>query len=198
MIRGRGAHRFAESPVLKLALPAWRSRLVGLLLLGAFGVLVGRSFYLQIINNDFLQEKGESRYRRDLEISASRGKVTDRNGDVLAISTPMKSVWAIPSDARLTGSQQQQLAKLLDMDVKELSRRLASDKGFAWLQRQVGSLNFVLRTLLFVLLCAVGYGMLIVHATPWLAKGLAQLNNYTLAPALVLVFVAIGVIAERR
>ena len=68
----------------------------------------------------------------------------------------------------------------------------------AWLQRQVGSLNFVLRTLLFVLLCAVGYGMLIVHATPWLAKGLAQLNNYTLAPALVLVFVAIGVIAERR
>jgi cell division protein FtsI (penicillin-binding protein 3) len=137
MIRGRGAHRFAESPVLKLALPAWRSRLVGLLLLGAFGVLVGRSFYLQIINNDFLQEKGESRYRRDLEISASRGKVTDRNGDVLAISTPMKSVWAIPSDARLTGSQQQQLAKLLDMDVKELSRRLASDKGFAWLQRQV-------------------------------------------------------------
>lgn len=68
----------------------------------------------------------------------------------------------------------------------------------AWLQRQVGSLNFVLRTLLFVLLCAVGYGMLIVHVTPWLAKGLAQLNNYTLAPALVLVFVAIGVIAERR
>ena len=40
-----------------------------------FGVLVGRSFYLQIVNTDFLQEKGESRYRRDLEISASRGKV---------------------------------------------------------------------------------------------------------------------------
>ena len=59
MIRGKGArsHRFAESPVLKLALPAWRSRLVGLFLLGAFGVLIGRSFYLQIINNDFLQKR---------------------------------------------------------------------------------------------------------------------------------------------
>ena len=139
MIRSKGArsHRFAESPVLKLALPAWRSRLVGLFLLGAFGVLIGRSFYLQIINNDFLQEKGESRYRRDLEISASRGKVTDRNGDVLAISTPMKSIWAIPADARLNQTQSQQLAKLLDLDPKELGRKLASDKGFVYVQRQV-------------------------------------------------------------
>ncbi|MBW7901676.1 MAG: penicillin-binding protein 2 [Rhodocyclaceae bacterium] len=137
MIRGRGAHRFAESPVLQLALPAWRSRLVGLCLLAAFGALVGRAFYLQIVNNDFLQEKGESRYRRDLEISASRGKVTDRNGDALAISTPMKSIWAIPSDARLNGEQSQLLAKALDLEPKELTRKLASDKGFVYLQRQV-------------------------------------------------------------
>ncbi len=140
MIRSKSpsrGHRFAESPILKLALPAWRSRLVALVLLGSFAVLIGRSFYLQIINNDFLQEKGESRYRRDLEISASRGKVTDRNGDVLAISTPMKSVWAIPADAKLSQAQVQQLAKLLDMEQKELARRLATDKGFAWVQRQV-------------------------------------------------------------
>lgn len=139
MIRSKGArgHRFAESPVLKLALPAWRSRLVGLSLLGAFAVLAGRSVYLQVINNDFLQEKGESRYRRDLEISASRGKVTDRNGDVLAISTPMRSIWAIPADARLTPEQSRQLAQLLDMEPKELARRLSSDKGFVWVQRQV-------------------------------------------------------------
>lgn len=139
MIRGKGGrtHRFTESPVLQLALPAWRSRLVALILLGSLGVLVGRSVYLQIVNTDFLQEKGESRYRRDLEISASRGKVTDRNGDVLAISTPMKSIWAIPADAKLTGPQSQQLAKVLDADAKELSRKLASDKGFVYLQRQV-------------------------------------------------------------
>lgn len=68
----------------------------------------------------------------------------------------------------------------------------------AWLQRRVASLNFLLRTLLFILLCAAGYGLFIVHATPWLASGLAQLNNYTLAPALALLFIGIGVIAERR
>ena len=139
MIRGKSgrAHKFSESPVLKLALPAWRSRLLTLVLLGCLGLLVGRSVYLQILNTDFLQEKGESRYRRDLEISASRGKVTDRNGDVLAISTPMKSIWAIPVDAKLTAQQSQQLAKVLDTEPKELARKLASDKGFVYLQRQV-------------------------------------------------------------
>ncbi|MCP5269487.1 MAG: penicillin-binding protein 2 [Zoogloeaceae bacterium] len=139
MMRGKGgrSHRFTESPVLQLALPAWRSRMVALLLLSAFGVLVGRAFYLQVVNNDFLQEKGESRYRRDLEISASRGKITDRNGDVLAISTPMKSIWAIPADARLSAEQSQQLTKVLGIDSRELTRRLASDKGFVYLQRQV-------------------------------------------------------------
>jgi len=131
------AHKFAESPVLRLRLPAWRSRLMALLILGCFGVLLGRSFYLQILNTDFLQEKGDSRYRRDLEISASRGSVADRNGDVLAISTPMKSIWAIPADAKLTPQQTQQLAKLLEIDGKELARKLASDKSFVFLQRQI-------------------------------------------------------------
>ena len=134
---GTRAHKFAESPVLKLRLPAWRSRLMALLILACFAVLIGRSFYLQVLNNDFLQEKGDSRYRRDLDISASRGRISDRNGDVLAVSTPMKSIWAIPAEARLTPEQLKQLAGLLEMDVKELARKLASDKPFVFLQRQL-------------------------------------------------------------
>jgi cell division protein FtsI (penicillin-binding protein 3) len=51
-----------------MRLPLWRSRLMALLILGSFAVLIGRAFYLQTLNNDFLQEKGESRYRRDIEI----------------------------------------------------------------------------------------------------------------------------------
>jgi cell division protein FtsI (penicillin-binding protein 3) len=134
---GARAHKFAESPVLKLSLPAWRSRLAALLILACFAVLVGRSFYLQVLNNDFLQEKGELRYRRDLEISASRGRISDRHGDMLAVSTPMKSIWAIPAEARLTPQQTSQLANLLEMDVKELARRLDSDKAFVFLKRQL-------------------------------------------------------------
>jgi len=134
---GSRGHKFAESPVLKLRLPAWRSRLLALLILAGFGVLIGRSFYLQVLNEDFLQEKGESRYRRDLQITASRGSIADRHGDVLAVSTPMKSIWAVPADARLTPEQNRVLAGVLDMDAKELSRRLASDKSFVFLRRQL-------------------------------------------------------------
>ncbi|MDR3300574.1 MAG: penicillin-binding protein 2 [Candidatus Accumulibacter sp.] len=132
---GARAHKFSESPILRLRLPAWRSRLTALLILACFAVLIGRSFYLQVLNNDFLQEKGDSRYRRNLEISASRGRISDRNEDVLAVSTPMKSIWAIPADARLTSEQQRQLAGLLDMDDKELARRLSSDKPFVALKQ---------------------------------------------------------------
>ncbi len=136
--RAQRGHRFTESPVLQLALQGWRSRTVGLLLMLAFLALVGRGFYLQVINNDFLQEKGDSRYRRDIEVSASRGKITDRNGDMLAVSTPMKSVWAIPGDARtMPLEQKRQLAILLDMSPKELDGKIASDKTFVYVKRQV-------------------------------------------------------------
>ena len=67
----------------------------------------------------------------------------------------------------------------------------------AWVQQRIGSLNFVFRTLLFVLICAVGYGLAMVFVTPWLAKGLGYFNNYTLAPVLLLVFFLIGVLADR-
>ena len=136
--RPQRGHRFAESPVLQLALQGWRSRTVGLMLMGAFAALVGRGFYLQVINNDFLQEKGESRYRRDIEVSASRGKVVDRNGDLLAVSTPMKSIWAIPGDARtMSSGQKQQLAALLDISVRELDGKIAPEKTFVFVKRQV-------------------------------------------------------------
>lgn len=67
-----------------------------------------------------------------------------------------------------------------------------------WIRYSTASMNFVLRTLIFVLVCAVGYGLVIVYASPWLAKALGQLNNYTLSPILILVFCVIGVIADRR
>ena len=136
--RPQRGHRFTESPVLQLALQGWRSRTVGLVLMVAFLALVARGFYLQVINNDFLQQKGDSRYLRDIEISASRGKIVDRNGDLLAVSTPMKTIWAIPGDARTMNAQQKrQLAGMLDMNVRELDGKIASEKTFTFVKRQV-------------------------------------------------------------
>ena len=68
----------------------------------------------------------------------------------------------------------------------------------AWVQKSISGLNFFFRTLIFVLVCAVGYGLAIVFLTPLLAQALAHFNNYTLAPVLLLLFFLIGVIADRN
>ena len=131
------AHRFTDSPVLKLALPAWRSSLLLALFMLGMATLVGRAFWLQAVRTDFLQGKGDSRYRRDIEMTASRGRIVDRNGDVLAVSTPMKSIWAIPSAVQVSPDAKSQLAKLLDMNAKELNSKLSGGKDFVFLKRQL-------------------------------------------------------------
>jgi cell division protein FtsI (penicillin-binding protein 3) len=129
--------KFARSPILNDRLSPGRSRFVVLAMMAGFVVLGGRSFYLQVFQTDFLQKKGESRYERVIELSATRGRIFDRHGDVLAISTPVKAVWAIPEDAKLSPAQSRQLAKLLEMDVREMNRKLASERDFVFLKRQI-------------------------------------------------------------
>jgi len=128
---------FNHNPLLKRELPAWRPRFVLLALLGCSLALVGRAAYLQGINNAFLQAKGESRYARVIEVPATRGRITDRNGDMLAVSTPVRSVWAIPSDAKLEPADTRKLAALLEMNVAELNDRLSSGRDFVYLKRQL-------------------------------------------------------------
>jgi cell division protein FtsI (penicillin-binding protein 3) len=127
----------AGAPAL-VRLPAWRARAVLLLLLAAFGVLAARSLYLQAVRTEFLQEKGEARYSRVLEVPATRGRITDRHGEALAVSTPVRSVWAIPEDVKASQAQRRQLAKLLALEPRELARRIEDgSRDFVYLKRQV-------------------------------------------------------------
>ena len=126
------------NPAFSVRLPVWRARLLLLLVFFGFLVLAARAFYLQGLRNDFLQHKGETRYARVVEISAHRGMVTDRNGEPLALSTPVESVWAAPGDADLSVEQRAKLGRLLGMDAAELRRKLAaSDRDFVYLKRQL-------------------------------------------------------------
>ena len=130
---------FNASPLLTVALPSWRSKLMLFLVFCAFVALAGRAFYLMGgVSTDFLQRQGEARYARTLEIPATRGRITDRNGVVLASSVPAKAVWAIPEDVEASAEQVGQLARLLGMNPAELKRRLADDdRTFVYLRRQV-------------------------------------------------------------
>jgi len=129
---------FSASPVLAVQLPAWRSRVVLFVLFAAFFALIARALWLQGISTEFLQKQGESRYARTLELPATRGKITDRNGQVLASSMPVKAIWAIPEDVLLAPKDKlAELAKLLDMSDADLRGKLDSDRSFVYLKRQV-------------------------------------------------------------
>jgi len=119
-------------------LPVWRARVVLIALVAGFGVLAARALYLQAVRTDFLQEKGDARYSRVIEIAATRGRILDRNGEALAVSTPVKSVWAIPADVDAAGAERRKLAVLLGVSRPELEKKLSdSSKDFVYLKRQV-------------------------------------------------------------
>jgi cell division protein FtsI (penicillin-binding protein 3) len=129
---------FSASPLLAVKLPAWRSRFVLFAMFAAFLALAGRALWLQGLSTDFLQKQGEARYARTLELPATRGKITDRNGEVLASSVPVKAVWAIPDDVlEAPADKLRALANLLEMPEAELRKKLDSDRNFVYLKRQV-------------------------------------------------------------
>jgi cell division protein FtsI (penicillin-binding protein 3) len=128
-----------RAPQLRLKLEGWRSRFVLVLVAGAFATLAGRAFYLQALNTSFLQAKGEARYARVIEMPASRGKVLDRNGTPLAISTAAESICATPEE--LGEAEDRDLAALgraLGMGVDEIRQKIArKDRQFVFLKRQI-------------------------------------------------------------
>lgn len=146
MSRGRNMSRtaasrgvaYASNPLLEVKLPTWRSRLVLFLLFSAFFALIARALFLQVKSTDFLQKQGASRYTRNIELPATRGKITDRNGQVLASSVPVRAIWADPEDVRAAPAEKlSQLASLLEMSEPDLRKKLDSDRQLVYLKRQV-------------------------------------------------------------
>jgi len=123
---------------VEIRLVPWRARLTLALLVAALAVLAGRALFLQGWHNDFLRQKGESRYSRVIEISATRGMILDRNKDPLAISTPVESIAASPADIDATPDQLRHLAALLGMPLADVNKRLGDPgREFVYLKRQL-------------------------------------------------------------
>ena len=130
--------RYTSSPLLASRTPVWRSKLIVAGIALAFAGLAGRAAYVQVYANDFFQRQGEVRFARTLELPANRGRILDRNGLILASSVPVPSIWAIPEDVDASKAQLVQLAKLLEMPLSELMKKLSDeDKTFVWIKRQV-------------------------------------------------------------
>lgn len=122
----------------QVELPKWRARVLFALLMLVLFLLLIRAVYLQVIHTGFLQQEGVARYGRVVDISAHRGKITDRNGEALAISTPVKSVWAIPADVEITSKQIGQVAQLAGLSAAEVKGKLTdTTRDFVYIKRQL-------------------------------------------------------------
>jgi cell division protein FtsI (penicillin-binding protein 3) len=87
---------YSSTPNLVLRLPMWRSRLVLFLIFVGFIALIFRAVWVQGFGNSFYEEKGNKATLRSIEMPASRGKILDRNGEVLATSLLAKAIIAFP------------------------------------------------------------------------------------------------------
>lgn len=118
-----------------------------ILMLVSMMVLIGRIAYLQVFHTQFLKHQGDIRHLDSVPISAYRGRITDRNGELLAVSIPVKSIWLNPKEfvkTSLSTEKLDQFALLLELPREEILKRLENAKthdgkmrGFIYLKRKI-------------------------------------------------------------
>ncbi len=127
--------------LIKADLSVFRSVFMMVFIFILLGLLIGRAIYIQVINSDFLQEKGNERFMRHLEIPSFRGKILDRNGNILAITNMTKNIVMNPLELNTEkdGSKIKELLKILDISKNEFDKKIhaASNKNFVYIKRQV-------------------------------------------------------------
>jgi len=132
-VRAAALRRAPDPPTL----PRLRAPIVFGALALLFAGLVARSGYLMWIDNEFLQTQGSARHSRDLEVPAHRGRIVDRFGEPLALSTPVKSLWVFPDKFDATPEQLAQLARILDMTPARITAQIDAHEEFAFVARQI-------------------------------------------------------------
>ena len=117
----------------------FRFSVVVIVIIAAFGILLWRAVDLHVFNKAFLQGQGDARSLRIEAVAAHRGMIMDRHGEALAISTPVDSVWVQPQTFLSSRQEWQQLARLLELDSKQMIKMVQARKQreFVYLKRRV-------------------------------------------------------------
>ncbi|MGH8401437.1 MAG: peptidoglycan D,D-transpeptidase FtsI family protein, partial [Gammaproteobacteria bacterium] len=115
----------------------WRSIAALAVFILVSGILLSRAIYLQVVDEQFLQTQGQERHLRVVEVAAHRGMILDRNGEPLAVSTPVDSIWMNPQELSAATQQIPELAKALSINASDVHTLLRqnSDKEFVYLVR---------------------------------------------------------------
>ncbi|HJV69169.1 penicillin-binding protein 2 [Ideonella sp.] len=128
---------YSTSPLLASKTPPWRSRFLVMLVGLGFLALAGRALYVQVLESDFFQKKGEERYASTVQLPASRGRILDRNGQILAISVNAPTISVNPQQFKASGEQKRALVSLLRMPLKEFDAKIADGGAYVVLRRQI-------------------------------------------------------------
>jgi cell division protein FtsI (penicillin-binding protein 3) len=133
-VKKRGADHDVQSRSYR-----WRSLLVLALVVAGAAGLAARAVELQLLDHRFLAKQGDDRSLRVVKIAAHRGAITDRNGEPLALSTPVDSIWVNPQEINENIDQLPKLARALQQDPQTLARRITSnlDREFLYLERHM-------------------------------------------------------------
>jgi cell division protein FtsI (penicillin-binding protein 3) len=133
----RRSVNYASSPLLAAKTPPGRSRFVVALVALAFAGLALRAVWVQVLHADFYQREGEKRYLHTEDVPAGRGRVLDRNGQLLAASVPALDLAVRPKELQVSSAQRQALARLAGMTPRALDAKLRSQAPFVWLRRGI-------------------------------------------------------------
>ncbi len=128
----------AQQRTHEISLSTGRRRVLLACVLILFALLAVRGVYLQSTNKDFYQEEGNNRFIRTLDLQAGRGKIKDRNGEILAVNSPVRTVWANPKALEISSKQKRELAKILKIKTKAFDKRVANKKReFVYIKRRI-------------------------------------------------------------
>ena len=126
-------------PQSRAGLPRSRLMLITVVLLACTGIVLARAAYMQLVTDEFYQSRGNERFLREVTIATTRGMITDRNGEPLALSSPVESIVVNPQVLLADSKNIPRLAEALGMPVDALTRRLAQkhDKQFMYVRRHM-------------------------------------------------------------
>ena len=123
----------------KTPIYTWRRSLIVFAFVFGLAGLFARSVYLQLFEHEFLEEEGKARHLRVVEMPAHRGMILDRNGELLAVSTPIYSVWANPKIAMNDKESIKKAAGILNLSAAGLMDKLQQKKSrqFIYIKRHI-------------------------------------------------------------
>ena len=112
-----------------------------LTVMGVMGLMLvavlGRTFYLQILQGSHYEERARTQQQRTVTLEPRRGKIFDRNGRILAVSVPVGSLYTNPFQLKNPRQVAKRLAPILKTRFRQLAVRLKSKVPFLWIKRQL-------------------------------------------------------------